>query len=167
MEPRVETGFLERLRHIVRESGGPKLVSERTGIPVGTLNKYLAGTSHPPFSNMVKIGQLRGWSLAWLATGEGAELLDPSRPQRRPVDDWTMRRAAAVVTSVYEEMKIAITPENVAVEAAGIYNDLMTRVADPDDQAEIEAALPQLRHLLRKRLAAAAAEPGSGKRSAS
>lgn len=74
---------------------------------------------------------------------------------------------AAVVTGAYREIGGPISPENVAVEAGALYNLLVGFVSDPSDREEVEEALPLLRRRLKKRLAEAAAEPGTGKRSAS
>lgn len=88
------------------------------------------------------------------------------KPAEAELDDWTMRRMAAIITEAYSNRKIPISPENVAVEAARLYNELTSRAKDLSDRDEIEATLPQLRHLLKKRLDEAAAEPGTGKASA-
>lgn len=78
-----------------------------------------------------------------------------------------LERVARIVTETHKEAGIKIAPEKVSAEAGKLYNELMARVTNPADAEEVEATLPQLRHLLKKRLAEAAAEPGSGKRSAS
>lgn len=121
-----------------------------------------------------------GYNPGWILTGVGPRLLedatsqdetqtrisDSSKAQRQQIDDWTMRRMAAIVTALHGERKLPISPENVAVEAALLYNELIGRVSDLSDRDEIEATLPQLRHLLKKRLGEAEAEPGRGKASA-
>lgn len=63
-----EDSLLGRLRSAVRNAGGGLEVSRRSGVPYGTLNRYLAG-SEPKWSNMGKIAQACGVSLDWLATG--------------------------------------------------------------------------------------------------
>jgi len=73
---------------------------------------------------------------------------------------------ATVVTAMYGDRKVPISPENVAVEAALLYNEMVARVSDLSDRDEIEAMLPQLRHLMKKRLDQAGVEPGTGKASA-
>ncbi|MHA7881756.1 helix-turn-helix domain-containing protein [Nitratireductor rhodophyticola] len=78
-----------------------------------------------------------------------------------------LERLARIVTSVHKSEGVRLPPEKVSAEAGLLYNLLLARVVDPSDAEEIEAVLPQLEHLLRKRLSDAKAEPGTGKRSAS
>lgn len=87
--------------------------------------------------------------------------------RRGPRFDITvLEKIARIVTLAYKEAHIQIAPEKVSVEAGELYNELMARVIDYADPREIEATLPQIEHLLRKRLSEAKAKPGSGKRSA-
>lgn len=121
-----------------------------------------------------------GYNPGWILTGLGPEDLvaaiqhdlrrrhpvEAIKTSNQRIDDWTMRRLAAVVTGVHAERKLSISPENVAVEAALLYNELIGRVSDLSDRDEIEAVLPHVRYLLKKRLDEAEAEPGAGKASA-
>ncbi|WP_186386795.1 helix-turn-helix transcriptional regulator [Stappia sp. TSB10P1A] len=169
MEPHLEAGFLDRLKLAIKESGGPKLAAERTGIPLGTLNKYLAGTSQPPFNNVVKLSQSLGRSLEWLATGEGEMLTDAGQapPPVRAIDPALFRQVGRLVARVHKEEGVRLPPDALLGEQADAYNAVITRAEDPADPAELEALLPWLEARLRRRLQTAAAAPGTGKRPAS
>lgn len=91
---------------------------------------------------------------------------DAPKTPSRMIDPALMEKLAKLASSVYREAGMKLPGERATVEAATLYNELIARVADMSDQDEIEATLPQLRHQLKKRLAEAAAQPGSGKRSA-
>ena len=47
--------FAVRLKAAVQAAGGNKVISERSGVPLSTLDKTLAGNTKPSFENVVKI----------------------------------------------------------------------------------------------------------------
>ena len=64
----------ERLKQAIKSVGTARLVSDKSGVPLGTLNAYLAGREMK-FSNVTALAQATGVRLEWLATGTG-----PMRP---------------------------------------------------------------------------------------
>lgn len=62
-----EEVLLERVSALIREGGGAKALAEKTGIPLGTLNKYLAKTSMASFGNVVRLVEATGRDLAQIA----------------------------------------------------------------------------------------------------
>lgn len=68
----------ERLKSAVRKAGGSKPVADRSGVPFGTLNKYLAGREMRA-SAMIALARACGVSLDWLAEGS-----DPSADGEAP-----------------------------------------------------------------------------------
>jgi hypothetical protein len=111
-----------------------------------------------------------GVDINWLLTGEGEMFTDPSK---RPaiaaaasapaIDPDLFRAVGRLVLKVYKEEAVKLPPEALLDEQAGAYNALIARAEDPRDITELTALLPWLEARLRKSLAAAAAEPGSGK----
>ncbi len=59
----------DRISALIRDRGGPKTLAEKTGIPLGTLNKYAAKTSMASFGNVVKLAEATGIDLSDLARG--------------------------------------------------------------------------------------------------
>lgn len=96
---------------------------------------------------------------------------DPSyemeiRALRQTLDVALLEKIARLVEDAHKEAGIKLGPTKISAVAGELYNELMARLFNPADPEEIEATLPQLRHFLKKRLEQAAAEPGTGKRSA-
>ena len=61
-----------RLKDAVQRAGGPTAVAAMSGVPLSTLNGYLAG-GEIKLSNLVRLAQATGVGVEWLATGAGAE----------------------------------------------------------------------------------------------
>ncbi|WP_435657913.1 helix-turn-helix domain-containing protein [Brucella pituitosa] len=85
-----------------------------------------------------------------------ANLIDPS----------LLENLVVLAKSVHDEFGIKLPVTKATAEAASLYNELSARVSNLKDRDEIEANLPFLRFQLKKRLEAASAAPGTGKRQA-
>ncbi|ABI62371.1 Transcriptional repressor [Granulibacter bethesdensis CGDNIH1] len=66
----------QRLRQIMKEFGGNNLLSKESGIPVGNLNRYIAG-QEMKVSALVALAETCGVSVEWLATGRGRKKVTP------------------------------------------------------------------------------------------
>lgn len=64
-----ETALRERVASAISAAGGVSAVSEKTGIPPGTLNKYVSKTSTASFANAAKIAAAGGINLDEIAFG--------------------------------------------------------------------------------------------------
>ena len=62
----LDSEIIERLREAIREAGGNRAVSEKSGVPLSTLNGALAGKNQPRVSAMAAIAVATGRSLDWL-----------------------------------------------------------------------------------------------------
>lgn len=69
----------ERLRAAIRKAGGNKAVSERSGVLLSTIGRYLAGYDMK-FQSVLALAEACGVTLEWLATGKEA----PSAPIPAP-----------------------------------------------------------------------------------
>jgi hypothetical protein len=76
------------------------------------------------------------------------------------------RQVGRLVTRVHKEEGIKLPPDAVLDEQADAYNALLARAEDPSDTDELMALLTWLEARLKKRLRAAAEEPGTGKQQA-
>lgn len=63
--------FTKRLRSAVAQSGGATHVAQTSGIPLSTLNNYLAGRSEPKRLALTALARVLRRDLAWLLTGDG------------------------------------------------------------------------------------------------
>lgn len=136
------------------------------GMNSETLGGYERGDSEPDAAFMAMYRQRFGVNISWLVTGDGSMFDDPSKAPPQTIDPLLLETLAKLASAVYRDAGIKLPGERATVEAADLYNQLVARVANIGDADEVEATLPQLRHLLKKRLSEAAAEPGAGKRSA-
>ncbi|WP_338665028.1 S24 family peptidase [Pararoseomonas sp. SCSIO 73927] len=60
----------ERLRQAVREAGGNRAVAAKSGVPVGTIDNYVAGRDMRA-SNVARLAEATSVSIEWLLTGNG------------------------------------------------------------------------------------------------
>jgi transcriptional regulator with XRE-family HTH domain len=128
------------------------------------------GESVPSGETLLKF-KITGFNPGWILSGLGPKLL--SKPSQAPKTEAKsyeaelVKRLARLVVDIHQEQQVKLRPEDVAAEAAELYNELARRVEDLDDAEEVDAVFPQLKVRLKKRLAEATAEPGTGKRQAS
>ncbi|MGV6875044.1 helix-turn-helix domain-containing protein [Pseudochelatococcus sp. B33] len=139
------------------------------GIPDTSLGNYERNERKPDIEFLAILRRKTNVNINWVVTGEGAMFEDPSSQVKHPLSlsEDIMEDMARIVTAAYSNAGQRISAEKVSAEAAGLYNELLSRVRDINDIAEVEVTLPQLRYFMRRRLEEAAAEPGTGKREAS
>jgi transcriptional regulator with XRE-family HTH domain len=137
------------------------------GVSKTTLASYERGESEPTASALASYQQQYGVNIAWVLTGEGAVFADPPKQLAAApspaIEPDLFRAVGRLVLKVYKDVGIKLPPDALLDEQAGAYNALIARAEDPRDITELTALLPWLEARLRKSLAAAAAEPGSGK----
>ena len=165
MDKSGEEVIFSRLRSAITGHGGVRKVSEATGIPVGTLNKYMAGSSMPPFANVARIAAAVGADLEWFA---GAT---PKKSQVSVLDTeaavFAFRLVGKLVARVYKEEGVKLSADALLYEVSVFYQDLAVRADDPNDREEVETLLPWLEARVRRQIHKARDEPGTGKREAS
>ena len=111
-----EAAVMTRVRSAIASAGGTKAVNQVSGIPVGTLNKYVAGTSMPSFTNAAKIARAAKVTMDWLV---GAADTKPLFPDEAVVDGMVpvplldVRPSAGAGTLV-EQLGAGAGPEIVA-----------------------------------------------------
>ena len=137
-------------------------MSKKTGIPIGTLNKYVSLRSAPSALNALKIAQAIGMTLEDLAEGKTS----PTAPRNSAVNPELIERLHDRVAVIYNDLGQKPPHRRIAREAANLYNELAKIVQDMGDAEMVEAALPMVTLEFKRRLERAAAEPGTGKRSA-
>lgn len=132
------------------------------------LASYERGESEPTASALRVYSEKYGIDLAWLVTGVGTMFADPIKAPSPAlqVDLQIVDKLSRIVAVEFKNAGQRLPQEKIGVEAAKLYNELLLLVTDVRDQEKVEAFLPQVRYSLKKRLAEAASEPGSGKRSA-
>ncbi|RVG68525.1 helix-turn-helix domain-containing protein [Sinorhizobium meliloti] len=169
IEPKTALGA--RLREFRKKLGDPdrEEVAKRLGVSKNTLASYERGETEPTAAVMAAYRREFGASLLWLVTGEGAMFDDPSSAPapKQAFDIVLLQRIGDEVQATLIELKQKAPTRAVTAEAGRLYNELLQMVSDIRDEELVEAVLPVIRARFKKRLQQAAADPGSGKRSAS
>ncbi|WP_097176415.1 helix-turn-helix domain-containing protein [Stappia indica] len=168
VEPKTPLG--RRLRDIRKALGDQDRAdfAARLGLNKSTLANYERGEAEPPASALSAYARL-GVSLEWLVSGEGEMFANPPKApllEARRIEPALFRQVGRLVARIHKEEGVRLPPDAALDEQAEAYNALMARAEDPSDAAELESLLPWLESRLRKKLQAAAAEPGTGKRQA-
>ncbi|MCG8996541.1 helix-turn-helix transcriptional regulator [Laribacter hongkongensis] len=86
--------FMSRVSEAIALAGGPTETSRRTGVTLATLTRWKKGEADPSRTNLVRLAEASGVSVAWLATGEGRKLrtdqplsTEQSPPAVEPTDE--------------------------------------------------------------------------------
>nr|WP_274534176.1 helix-turn-helix transcriptional regulator [Rhizobium sp. Root1203] len=108
-----------------------------------------------------KLGINPGWVLGGLGpqSVEGTSFVAPR------LDIVLLQKLGDTVEAVFIECKQTAPKRAIMAEAAALYNELLSLVADIRDDRVVEALIPVLRSRFKERLVSA--KPGDGKRSAS
>lgn len=158
----------KRLREVRRHFGDEdrEVFAARLGSSKAALAYYERGERAPDSNVLAAYRDVLGVNANWLLSGTGSMFDDPSKAPPQAIDPFLLEKLAKLASTVYRDAGIKLPGERATVEAAELYNELVAKVSDIGDADEVEATLPQLRHLLKRRLGEAVAEPGTGKRSA-
>lgn len=172
--------FTRRLLELMREAGisTEREFAERLGVHPNTWTRYKKGATAPDLAIITKVSDEFGVSIIWLIgdhedslvverakSADGFTAPMPARVLTIDVD--LVERLRAMAADAYREFGHKLPPNQAMREAANLYNEILDKVSDMTDAAEIESIMPNLRYNLTKRLESTAAEPGTGKRSAS
>lgn len=108
---------------------------------------YEAGRRTPDASYLTAVAEI-GVDVLYVLTGVRA---DPSPPpaEREPLK---FLLSGQVVAEEYRRAGISLPHAVLTKETDWAYNELMARLTNPEDGDEIDAVLPQVRHLLKKHL---------------
>ncbi|EHS52689.1 helix-turn-helix domain protein, partial [Rhizobium sp. PDO1-076] len=156
-----------------------RAVSEKTGIALGTLNKYVAMTSVPSVANAVKLANVAGVSVEYLATG--VKVISPERDGdgwegvedrmsleiREVVDPLLFERLFIAVEKAHKDAGTPAPSHRIALATGEVLNALRQRVVSLRDKPIVEAVIPVVLEDLRQGLEEAKRLPGSGKLTAS
>lgn len=142
--------------------------ADKLGIQSHTLGGYERGDREPPADLLASYSSMFGIDLTWLLTGNGRVFADPSKgpAPSTAVDPLLMEKLYKAVERVYRDAGQRPPGHRIANEATELLNLLLERVTDVRDELIVDAVIPALAQKLVERLATAAAEPGTGKRSA-
>ena len=96
--------FTSRLKKAVKEAGGNKAISKKSGIVLGTLSQYIRGISEPSISKIAAIAEAWGVSLDWLAYGKDVN-------DTNPIDRETLTDAIEVLENALNKRNGTLPPK--------------------------------------------------------
>lgn len=70
MQYQNQDNFPERIEYLVDKLNGPSEFARKTGVTLSTITRWRKGEADPSRSNLVKIAEVTGVSIEWLATGK-------------------------------------------------------------------------------------------------
>lgn len=118
-----------------------RVLSERLGVSRSYIGDIEAGRVDPSRNFLNVLQEKFGVRADYILHGLS------SRP-----DPVLLMICGAAVRRVYAESARDLSPEDQFNQAVWVYGQILDQVADPEDGDAIEAALPQVRHLLKRRL---------------
>lgn len=114
--------------------------------------RYERGERFPDGDYFSRIA-LIGADLLYILTGERTpEGDDSSRDAAQGIDKLLFMLCANAVEMEYKSARHRLPRMMHLSETVWAYNELLLRLADPSDGDEVETVLPQIKHLIRKRL---------------
>ncbi|ANH06755.1 hypothetical protein shn_13855 [Shinella sp. HZN7] len=129
-----------------------------------TLAYYERGERTPDANVLASYRDRFGVNMNWLITGEGdifADLSKAPQMETKPLDEMLMRTLAQIAIRAHQQAQLILRHEDIAVEAASLYNELTEKADDIADAEEVGQLLPWLEGRLVKRLAKLKADPAN------
>lgn len=145
-------------------------IADRIGLSTGGWAKSEQNKALPSGDTLLRLEAV-GYNPGWILTGHGAKRMESVRSHEKTlataVDAELIERLHDRVASIFHDAGQKPPQRRIAREAANLYNELAKAVPDLTDAELVDAMLPQIALSFKRRIEQAAAEPGSGKRSAS
>ena len=121
--------FTERLRSAVTQSGGATYVAQHSGVPLSTLNNYLAGRSEPKRLALAALARALRRDLDWLLTGEASPTpAAASSTARADVD--LLDEITEAMLALYAELGRRPAHSALGRKCAQIHNAIATTAHD-------------------------------------
>lgn len=126
----------------------------KLNISANSVARYERGDRVPDGDVLAAYKSRFGISADWLLTGEGEMFTDPSKAPvpSKSVNVKLMHKLARLAREVHSEIGSKPHGDAVTEDAAELYNELLLLVSSMDDGEEIEATLPRLRLLFKRKL---------------
>lgn len=151
-----------------RIGGLQKLAPLLTDVSRRTLSDYVSGKSEPKATTIVEITEATGVTIQWLVSGTGpVSTQDIIQKHRQTIDQEILIEVRNIIATEHAEAGITLSSDNLMRTAVEHYNAMILQAENPGDVDEIRSLLPWMHGRVKRLIAAARAEPGSGKRSGS
>ncbi len=132
--------FAQRLREAVSQAGGATRVAQVSGIPLTTLNNYLAGRSEPKRQALAVLAQVLRRDIAWLVTGADGKLRarDDTSPERSPeIDAELLDQVMTAMLSLCAELGLRPARVHLGRRCAHIHNAITATARDDTERQRL------------------------------
>lgn len=158
--------FADRLASLIPTGMSERAFAREIGISIGGLRGLLHEGNSPNLDTLIAISRVRGVSVGWLATGEGAQSVDGNAQaagKATGLDAELLGRVVDRIARVYREEGVRLADVDLGRLAAEKYAEIADLAADPD---EWSGFLEVIASRVRKAIRAAAIDPANVKREA-
>jgi transcriptional regulator with XRE-family HTH domain len=127
--------FPERLRAAVVAAGGATRVAQLSGIPLTTLNNYLAGRSEPKRPALATLADALRRDLGWLATGVERPDAEPSAADREiaRAEGELFDLVLEAMLDLYGELGVPLRRTGIGRRSARIHNAIVATARDASE----------------------------------
>ena len=94
-------------------------------------------------------------------------ILDVEKAHRPTIDQTLFAELLLLVKAEHDQASIYLSNESLVRTTVDHYNAMVLQAEDPADHEELKSLVPWAHRRIKRLIAAAKAEPGTGKRSAS
>ena len=156
----------ERIKDAADRIGGlQKLAPLLSDVSRRTLSDYVSGKSEPKAGTLLEIVEATGVTIQWLVSGIGpVSVADLIREKRPVIDEALLLEVKNMVAEENAAAGIHLTADNTMRTAIENYNAMVLHAENPGDDEEMKSLLPWVRRRIKRGIAAAQAQPGTGKR---
>ncbi|MEI4195233.1 helix-turn-helix domain-containing protein [Roseovarius sp. E0-M6] len=130
-------------------------LSDAMGVSRGYIGDIEAGRSEPSRNFLIRLQERFGLRADYILYGAGDPVAPetPAPPPRpAPLDQFKLMICGEEVRKIYAALGLDLPSETHFKEVVWFYNELLSRMTDPEDGDELEALLPDIRQLLKTRL---------------
>lgn len=156
----------ERIKDAADRIGGlQKLAPLLSDVSRRTLSDYVSGKSEPKAGTLLEIVEATGVTIQWLVSGIGPVCVADLIREKRPViDEALLLEVKNMVAEEHAAAGIHLSADNTMRTAIENYNAMVLHAENPADDEEMKSLLPWVRRRIKRGIAAAQAQPGTGKR---
>lgn len=146
--------FGQRLREW-RESQklSQRKLSSDLGVSRGYIGDIEAGRSEPSRNFLMKLQEKFGVRADYILYGMGDPVAaEPPPPKPARPDPMILMICGTEVRKVYAGLGLDLPSDTLFEEAVWFYNELLSRMKNPEDGHELEALLPDIQLMMKARL---------------
>jgi transcriptional regulator with XRE-family HTH domain len=130
-------------------------LAKELDVSQGFIGNIEASRSEPSRNFLIRLQERFGLRADYILYGMGGPVAPetPAPPPRpAPLDQFKLMICGEEVRKIYAALGLDLPSETHFKEGVWFYNELLSRMKNPEDGDELEALLPEIRQLLTARL---------------